>query len=284
MRKILFLLAVLSSFFPMTVLFAASNLVPMEQQSKQQEASVKADFSSLRRDKSEKVSTVIDSYTMLLKSGRMVRLSGLDFPDFDSFEPGEMSGRAKDYLKENFEGKNVILYVTNNKNKGRVNRMGHELVHMELADTGLWAQGALLSEGLARARTSKRNPEMADQMYKLEQIARKEEKGIWGKVGVPVLTTEMITDYEIGSFQIVEGVVYSVANVKNKLYLNFGVDWRKDFTVSMKSGDRMNFIKEGIDPMALSRKKIRVRGWLREWNGPFMEVDHPQSVELIGSE
>ena len=31
----------------------------------------------------------------------------------------------------------------------------------------------------------------------------------------------------------------------------------------------------------LEGKRIRVRGWLRSWNGPQIEASHPEQIELL---
>jgi endonuclease YncB( thermonuclease family) len=266
MRTILSFLVAVSSFF--TAAAFAQTEIPH------------GDFSELRLEGTSKVQTVIDPLTILLKNGKTIRLTGLDLPDFDPFEPGEMAARAKDLLKAKYEEKDITIYNTKDSKNGRVNRMGHELAHIELADEKLWAQGLLLSEGLARVRTSKRNPEMAAQMYALEHKAREEEKGIWGLAGFPVLNTQT-AESSIGAFQVVEGTVHGVASVRNTIYLNFGPDWKTDFTIGIKAGDRRLFIKEGLDPMSWGGKTLRARGWLRSYNGPYMEIDHPQAIEII---
>jgi hypothetical protein len=83
------------------------------------------------------------------------------------------------------------------------------------------------------------------------------------------------------SWQIVEGKVESVATKNNRTYINFGKDWRTDFTVSIKSGDKRDFSKRGINPLDWGGKHIRVRGWLDEYNGPYIQINHPESVEIL---
>lgn len=229
-----------------------------------------------------KIRSIVDPYTLILADGKTVRLSGIDLPDHDPFEPGEMAARALQVLRDKFEGKSVTLYQTKDAKTGRINRMGHELAHIELIDGKLWAQGLLLAEGLARVRTSARNPEMAGQMLALEQEARAGEAGIWGLTGFPVLEAGTAGDHA-GGFQIVEGKVRSVAIVRNTIYLNFGQDWRSDFTIGIPAAGRRAFTKAGIDPLQWAGTDIRGRGWLRSWNGAYMEVDHPQAIEFVES-
>ncbi len=236
------------------------------------------DFSELRRTGMTSVTAVIDPQTVQLEDGTIVRLAGLDFPDFNPDEPGDFSMTALQILRDMLVGKTVILYQTANPEEGRVNRMGQNIAQLERESDKAWVQGTLLSLGLARARTARRNPEMAQEMYDLEQAAMKEKAGIWEKTA-GVLTPEETEAYE-GSFQIVEGRIESVALRQNRIYLNFGKDWKTDFTVSIAPEDKRAFSKQNLDPLQWNGKQVRVRGWIESYNGPYIQITHPAAIEV----
>ena len=71
-------------------------------------------------------------------------------------------------------------------------------------------------------------------------------------------------------FQLVEGRVFQVAKRRSRTCLNFAEDWKSDFTISVKGKARSLFKRAGLKLASLEGKRIRVRGWLREWNGPFI--------------
>jgi len=50
--------------------------------------------------------------------------------------------------------------------------------------------------------------------------------------------------------------------VGGRIYLNFGDDWRTDFTVSVAPVDNDLFEEAGIDLLSLAGQRIRIRGWL----------------------
>ena len=52
-------------------------------------------------------------------------------------------------------------------------------------------------------------------------------------------------DTGLHSFQLVEGRVRAAAVVRGRGYLNFGPDWREDFTVSIAPRDRRRFEAAG---------------------------------------
>ncbi|MGB4056871.1 MAG: thermonuclease family protein [Alphaproteobacteria bacterium] len=236
------------------------------------------DFSELKQTGLATVTAIIDPQTVQLEDGHIVRLAGLDFPDLNPNEPGEFSLISMKILRDMLEGKPVILYQTTNRDEGRINRMGQDIAHLQRQSDKAWVQGALLSLGLARVRTMQRNPEMAQQMYDLEQAAMKEKQGIWEKF-TRVLTPEETPDH-IGSFQIVEGQIKSASIKQNRIYLNFGNDWRTDFTVSIAPEDKRAFSKKKLDPLQWNGQKVRVRGLLDDYNGPYIEINHPAAIEI----
>ena len=65
------------------------------------------------------------------------------------------------------------------------------------------------------------------------------------------------------------------------MYLNFGNDWKTDFTVTLGPMARRLFKKAGIEPLSLEGKRIRARGWLKKRNGPMIEASHPEQIEVI---
>ena len=80
---------------------------------------------------------------------------------------------------------------------------------------------------------------------------------------------------------MVEGTVLDSAEVRGRTYLNFGEDWRSDFTVTISPKDKRRFREESFDLLALKGRRIRVRGWLHQRNGPMIDVTHPEQIELL---
>ena len=224
------------------------------------------------------VKRIIDPQTIQLSNGKIVSLVGIRFPDFNGQQIGDLALTAQKVLKDMLEQEKVILHLTPKKNWGRTNRMGHTLAHLERERDGAWVQGALLRLGLAQVMTGQRNPELAEQMYALEETARKEKLGIWEQT--TIINAED-TPSHINSYQIIEGRVESVANKNNRIYINFGKDWRTDFTISIKSEDKRHFSKRSVSPLSWGGKNLRVRGWIGEYNGPYVNINHPEAVQIL---
>ncbi len=227
-----------------------------------------------------KVSEVVNPITVKLEDGRFIHLAGLDFPDLDFYESGDLAVTTQKILEDFLKNKKVVIYQTKSKDKGRVNRMGHKIAHLVRIDNNVWTQGLLLSLGVARVRTTQYNPEMAAQMLSLENQARINKSGLWNMDEHKILTPEQAQDH-IGSYQIIEGKVQNASLRKNKLYLNFGNNWRDDFTVAISAFNLKKFIRKKIDPKSWNGKLIRVRGWIRSYNGAYIEIDHPERFEAL---
>ncbi len=241
----------------------------------------RGDFSGMENAGMAVVSNIIDAQTIELDDGRLVRLVGIDLPDLTYQDAGEFAEITHTILKDMLLGQTVTLHQTPTKDLGRMNRMGHYLMHVERQADHSWVQGTLIGLGLARARTGQRNPQMAKQMLGLEELARWEKIGIWeDDTGYKILTPEEAEEH-IRSFAIVRGTVRSTSTKASRIYLNFGTDWKTDFTVSIPPGEKRHFSKQNIDPLQWGGKTVEVRGWLDSYNGAFMEINHPEAIRVL---
>ncbi len=110
------------------------------------------------------------------------------------------------------------------------------------------------------------------------------KSGLWDDPDFAVLDAGVLAANpkpHLGRFGIVEGRVVSVADRSGWTFINFGSDWRMDFTIAIAAGDRKEVRAEGLDAAALTGSRIRVRGWIRDWNGPLIEVDHAGQIERL---
>ena len=113
-----------------------------------------------------------------------------------------------------------------------------------------------------------------------DEEARQAKRGLWANPKYAVATPDTARNFE-NDWAIVEGTVYGTALNNNMLYLNFGPDWHTDFTIAINSAVRRDMEVAHIDPLSLSNKRVRVRGWLRDYNGPYMELDNVVWLETI---
>ena len=228
------------------------------------------------------VTQVITPDTIGLRDGRILHLSGVEFPDLHQPDgPGPLAQTAKRVVTDLLLGHDVRLYQTQDKTLGRVNRMEHIIAQLERADGEVWVQGTLLVLGLARMKTGLRNRDMAGQMRLLEDFARQNKDGLWALSGYSILRAKSSPKNSINHYGVVEGTVRNVSTTKTNTYINFGEDWKTDFTIVLPSSSRRAFVKSGIDPLQWNTRTLRVRGWLEFHNGPSIEIDHPEQVEVL---
>lgn len=144
-----------------------------------------------------------------------------------------------------------------------------------------WLQVALLQQGLARVNIAPDRRECAAPLYAAERSARAHHRGIWAFAAYAIRTPHTLAG-DMGTFQIVEGDVVSADVRGGRAYLNFGQDWRTDFTATISPDDMKLFRAAGIDPRGYAGKHVRVRGWIQSMNGPEIELADPESIEVLG--
>jgi len=120
-------------------------------------------------------------------------------------------------------------------------------------------------------------------MLELEAHARAGRRGAWrsGAFAVRDPDPDRLAQH-LDSAQIVEGRVIATGEGRGgRVYLNFGLDWRTDFTVSASRAVRREFEAAGVVLESLDGAVIRVRGWLYEENGPMISLSHPAQLEIL---
>ncbi len=226
------------------------------------------------------VVAVVDGDTVRLDDGTEVRLVGMQAPKLPlgraDFRPWPLAGEAKAALEGLVLDQRVRLMFGG----ARWDRHGRRLAHLYRHRDGLWIQGAMLERGLARVYTFADNRAMIAEMLAREGAARAAGAGMWGLDAYRPLDTAAAAE-RVGRFELVEGRVREVAEVRGRTYLNYGRDWRTDFTVVLDRDARRRFEAAGLAPEDLAGRRIRVRGWLRSYNGPMIEATHPEQIEVL---
>ncbi|MGD8326649.1 MAG: thermonuclease family protein [Sphingomonadales bacterium] len=201
----------------------------------------------------------------------------LDRPDDDVWPLGD---EAKSFLSELAAGQRVKLLYGGRKK----DRHSHVLAHLELKN-GLWLQGAMVKSGLAYVYSLPDNRALIEELYEFEDEARNAQRGIWVDEHYQVLKASDIEGQGarfVNEFHIVEGQLISANNVRGRVYLNFGDRWSRDFTVIIERRAARLFDEGWIDnPELLSGQKIQVRGWMRDENGPMIEITHPEQLRIF---
>jgi endonuclease YncB( thermonuclease family) len=224
------------------------------------------------------VATVLAGDRLQLEDGREVRLAGIRVVPADSRDSAiaGVARAAAAALASEVEGGAVRLEMA----QAPLDRYGALVAQVESED-GVWLQGMLLEAGLAQVQTRPGETARAAEMLTLEHAARAAGQGLWGLSEFAPRAADRLDD-AVGSFRIVQGEVVRVAPTERYIYLNFGADWRSDFTIRLRRGELDDaFARSGIAIESLAGRLVEVRGYVLEAGRPLIEVSHPEQLEVL---
>lgn len=122
------------------------------------------------------------------------------------------------------------------------------------------------SNTLKQLLQSRSHQSTSDQDTKLVPIYAADNKALW--------------ELE-GHFVIVEGVVLRTHMTEKNIFLNFGTEWKSDFTAVVSIDSQISLQKHFKSFSDFEGKRLQLRGFLDLYNGPSMQLDHPLQVELL---
>lgn len=187
------------------------------------------------------VAEILDGETLKLGDGRIVRLIGAKAPapplGWRGDDPWPLVEESKQALDKLASGKQVELRYGGR----RSDRYDHLLAEVFVMGEGgpIWLQEELVSEGLARVYSFPDNRACIAELLTRESEARAKRLGVWGSLAYRIQSADDLD--RLGrltqSYQLVEGTVAEVGEGGGRIYLNFGDDWRSDFTISVERKD-----------------------------------------------
>ncbi len=128
------------------------------------------------------------------------------------------------------------------------------------------------------------NRACANELLAAELAAREARRGLWAEATYYPRDADDAADllrYH-ARFQIVEGKVVRVAQVRGLIYLNFGSYRRQAFFVSLREQDRDMLGGHAGNPKALEGRMVRVRGWIERRRGrPAIDLSAAGLIEVI---
>jgi len=77
---------------------------------------------------------------------------------------------------------------------------------------------------------------------------------------------------EQGAFCAGRGQSGVGARKRRTIYVTFGRRWTEDFTVTISKRNERSFTASGFEPKKLAGRRIRVRGWIEQRGGPWIEA------------
>jgi len=164
-------------------------------------------------------------------------------------------------------------------------RYGRLTAHVFINEDGAerWLQADLVGRGLARVSPRVGDAGCAKVLFAREQSARTAKLGLWGEpyyvIGKAEEPSEVLR--QRGRLALVEGRILSVRESGATIYVNFGRRWSEDFTVTIAKRNEKLFAAAGLTPKTLEGRRVRVRGWIEERGGPWVEAARPEQIEVI---
>ena len=211
--------------------------------------------------------------TLDLADGRAVRLADL------SAAAPEAADAVADWI-----GEPVLLRPLSPSGTigdlpdGGRDRHGRILGDIVRKDTIEGLREQLLSRGLALVDPAVMSGECLETSFSAERRAERSAKGVWSRRG-PVLTIAASSSLDrLGETVLVEGTVLDVGQSRRTIFLNFGTDWRTDFTAMIVQATARTWTEA---PAALAGERVRIRGVLEAWNGGLIKVEHPAQIERL---
>lgn len=237
-----------------------------------------------------RVVRVIDGDSFVLQDGLKVSLFGIQSPKMAWPDKGytawPLADAAKSYLSNLISGQQVGLYYSGDTR----DRYGRAVAQVWILDAKghpeTWLQQAIVQAGFARVYSWPQQDYDTKVLYAAEQTARTAKRGIWnesktdGFYSVRAPDPNPLAQY-VDSLQTVEGIVISTANVRGTIYLNFGSDYKTDFTIAIAKKSKKVFKTATYDPLALTGARVRVRGWIELQNGPIIWLNDPRRLEVL---
>jgi micrococcal nuclease len=228
------------------------------------------------------VTRIIDGETVALDDGRELRLVGalapraIDVGAEAGTWPPEIAAAAE--LKALLLGKSVELALGGES----IDRYGRLQAHAFVREGSerRWVQGHMLAQGHARAYGQAGNRACMRALLAAERAEAK--RGLWADAayGIRQATPSRLGRHH-STFQVIEGRIVRVAQVRGTIYLNFGRNWRRAFSVSLRRGDHDLLGDAARDPSALEGTQVRVRGWIEQRRAPTIDVSAAGVIEVL---
>ena len=220
---------------------------------------------------------VIDGDTLSLADGRTVHIAGIEAVKAVSAEaPTAQLAEAAAREIGSLVGGGATVTVS--PQPAVPDRYGRTHADVQSAD-GRSPGEALVMAGLARVRLFPGEKPCLAKLLAAEAAARAAGRGLWA---LPIFAVRSADDPSLlarsGLYGLVEGRIASVGHGKRLVFLDFGPDYRSDFTIMVP----MAMVGELPVPVdALKDRRIRVRGVIEESGGPAIRLGAPSDIELL---
>jgi endonuclease YncB( thermonuclease family) len=228
------------------------------------------------------VKEVIDGDTVILKQGQKVRYLGINAPEIRAWDgkrwvlKRQLLGEEAKTLNERLvEGKRISLEY-DRKKRDRYERL---LAYVRVDE--VFVNEAMVRDGLALMDVRAPNLKHQEVFLNAQKEARRFSRGIWKKIGDNTITHREAVRF-VNRIGAVQGKIRDVHRGKRKAYLNFGRDYKTDFTGVIYEENLKNFPLEtgGVAAYFLG-KRVRIYGFIKEGGGPMITICAPSQIDFL---
>ncbi len=139
-------------------------------------------------------------------------------------------------------------------------------------------QELLLSQGAARVAPQSAYHEFIDRCFRAEDAAREAALGLWRDKAYRI--RDAAAGEWTSGFQIYRGFIRSASDRGGRIFLNFGDDFRTDFTATAPKGALRRW-RSKPDIALLVGRSAEIRGLVQSINGPSIELAHEKQLRLL---
>ena len=227
------------------------------------------------------VKKVVDGDTIELLDGSMVRYIGIDTPEMSFKRADKWEHKPQRYAVEAtllnqklVEGKKVRFeYDTVKKDRYR------RILAYVYADN-LFINGEMVKQGYAYTFNFPPNVRYAEVFAQYQDEAQKNCRGIWSNKD-QIISSDEAYRY-IGAIKTIKGKIMRVTKTPKVIYLNFGADYKKDFTIVIFKRNFKEFAKLSNDLAGVYQNKtVSITGKIKEYNGPEIIAHSPADIRIL---
>ena len=229
---------------------------------------------------------ISDARSLTVDGNQEITLAGLLVPsavDAAARPSGSwpLETAARRALEGLVKGRSIALAFTSDHTDRYGRRPSH--IFVREASRVLWLQAELVRLGLARVDAVTLSEKCSASLLAIEATSRRRGAGLWAHAAYQI--RDASDDRGLlrfrSTFQIVEGLISRASRARHLVYINFGRQWRRDFTIGIGARLWRQLEAKGLRLETLAGKRVRVRGWIERRGGPFIYLRSPQELELL---
>lgn len=218
--------------------------------------------------------------TLVLADGRTVRLAAIMAPRSLDPDAGTVASAARNALVRLVDAAQTLRLARSEKPPDRYGRISADLLLTDAEGNRIRVQERLLAEG--HAILIDRSGTCAANLAAAEAAAMDNGAGLWSDPEFAVVNANDPTlGGRTGLYIVVEGRIASVGTRTYMTFLDYGMDYRRDFTAMLTPKLVETLAETGVMADALAGRRVEVRGIVEESGGPAIRLRHAGDLRVL---